>query len=284
MKNIKKICFALAASLLLVSAQPALAASDTRAPRLSSVTVTDNKREDNDLMYMLKVEAADNISGIEHITVQFKNLSNDRIVSKVLRSEDFLDGIYSGWLKINAYEKDGVFTLYKVVLTDNAKNSQIYCRSEDIDSGSKMDKDKLKLPNSANITLDNGIKTFDEETPVLEGFSVSPEMAITKTEIKLSAQVTDKGGSGINYVKARFVNLDGHGITVTLEPDNGSFVGTVSEIQTKHAGTYILDRVMVKDNSGNRAVYSSGSGVLKQKVQLIITEKNASKTENNQMQ
>lgn len=284
MKNIKKICFALAASLLLVSAQPALAASDTRAPRLSSVTVTDNKREDNDLMYMLKVEAADNISGIEHITVQFKNLSNDRIVSKVLRSEDFLDGIYSGWLKINAYEKDGVFTLYKVVLTDNAKNSQIYCRSEDIDSGSKMDKDKLKLPNSANITLDNGIKTFDEETPVLEGFSVSPEMAITKTEIKLSAQVTDKGGSGINYVKARFVNLDGHGITVTLEPDNGSFVGTVSEIQTKHAGTYILDRVMVKDNSGNRAVYSSGSGVLKQKVQFIITEKNASKTENNQIQ
>lgn len=284
MKNIKKILFTLAASLLLVSAQPALAASDKHAPILNSVTVTDNKREDNDLMYMLKVEATDDISGIEHITVQFKNFSSDKIVSKVLRSEDFLDNIYSGWLKINAYEKDGVFTLYKVILSDNANNSQIYCRSQDIDPDSEVDEDKLILPNSATITLDNGIKTLDEEAPVLEGFSISPEMAITKTEINLSAQVTDKGGSGIDYVKARFVNLNGHGITVTLDPDNGSFIGTVSEIQTKHAGTYVLDRVMVKDNAGNRAVYLPDSGVLKQKVQFIITEKNANKIENNQMQ
>ena len=265
--------------MLLAPARPALAAGDSKAPHLGSVTVMEHIREDNDLKYMIRVEANDDISGIKHITVQLKNLSNDRMVSKVLRAEDGIDGAYFGWLKINAYEKDGTFTLYKVTITDYAGNYQVYCRSQDIDSDSKVDEDKLKLPNSADITLNNGIKTLDEYAPELISISVAPEMAITKTEIRIAAQVTDKGGSGIDYVKVRFVNLNGHGITINLNPENGHFTGTISEIQTKHAGNYVLDRVMLKDNAGNRAVYLPGSGVLEHGLQFVITEKDANTSE-----
>lgn len=275
MKNLKKICYTLAAVLLLTYPQPVLAAGDSRAPRLSSVEITDYKREGNDLKYMIKVAASDDISGIDHITVQFKNLSNDRMAGIVLREEDGIDGIYSGWLKINAYEKDGTFTLYKATLTDYAGNYQVYCRSQDIDKDSKVDEDKLQLPDSPAITLNNGIKTIDEEAPMLAGISASLEKAMTETEIRLTAQVTDKGGSGIDYVKVHFVNLDGHGITINLDPGDGYFTGTVSEIQTKHSGNYILDRVMLKDNAGNRAVYLPGSGVLEHGLKFVITEKEA---------
>jgi len=275
MKSWKKtVSFTLIFILLLTLTQPALAASDTQGPRLTSVSVTDKTRDGNDLKYYIEVGATDNLSGIDHITVQYKNLDRDRSVTMVLRSEYGTDGIYSGWLKINAYEPDGTFTLYKVTLTDNEGNYQIYCRSQDIDSDSEVDEDKLSLPNSATITLENGITTLDEDAPVLTSITASPDTALTETEITLTAQVTDEGGSGIDYVKARFINQSGHGITVNLDLENGSFIGTVSKIQTKYAGTYVLDRVMIKDNAGNRAVYLSGSGVLEQAVQFIITDKN----------
>ncbi|MEA4847402.1 MAG: Ig-like domain repeat protein [Clostridiaceae bacterium] len=273
MKHLKRtISFTLLSVLLLTGIQPVFAAGDLYGPKLSSVTVMDQTRDGNDLKYLIQVEATDNKSGVEHITVQFKNLSKDRMVSKVLRAEDGIDGVYSGWLKINAYEPDGKFTLYRVTLTDYAGNYQIYCRSQDIDSDSEADEDKLELPNSAVIKLDNGIKTLDEDAPVLVSISASPQTALTETEIKLTAKVTDKDGSGVDYVKARFVNQNGHGITINLDPENGSYIGTVSEIQTKYAGTYVLDRVMVKDNAGNRAVCLPGSGALEQGLQFVIIE------------
>lgn len=77
-------------------------------------------------------------------------------------------------------------------------------------------------------------------------------------------------------MKVRFVNIDGHGITIKLDPEDGYFTGTVSEIQTKHSGNYILDRVMLKDNAGNHAVYLPGFGVLEQGLKFVITEKEAS--------
>ncbi|GEM_PF-691463 len=271
----KTIFFTFLSALLLAGAEPALAAADSQGPRLSSVSVTDQAKDGNDLKYLIEVHATDNLSGIEHITVQFKNFSNDRIASKVLRAEDGSDNVYSGWMTINAYEPDGTFTLYKVTLADNAENHQIYCRKQDIDPDSEVDEDKLALPNSADLRLSNGIEKLDEDAPVLSGITVSPERALTETEITLTAQVTDEGGSGLDYVKARFINQSGHGITVSLDPENGSYVGTVSEIQTKHAGTYVLDRVMVKDNAGNRAVYLSGSGVLERGLQFVIAEKDA---------
>lgn len=273
MKHLKKaFSFALLAIVLMAGAQPALAANDVQGPRLSSVAVTGQTREGNDLKYRIEVRAADNLSGVEHITVQFKNRINDRTVSKVLRATDGVDGVYSGWLTINAYEPDGIFTLYKVTLADRAENYQIYRHKQDIDPDSKADEDILALPNSAAITLENGIARPDEDAPVLLSISAAPGTALAETEIRLTAQVTDEGGSGVDYVKVRFVNQSGHGITVNLDPENGSFVGTVSEIQTMFAGTYVLDRVMVKDNAGNRAVYLPGSGVLEQGLQFVITE------------
>lgn len=273
MKYLKKIfLFTLFTSILLSGILPAYAA-DMKEPRLLSVTVTDQvDRDGNDIKYLIEVSADDDISGINHITIQFKNLSNDRSVNKILYPEDFNGEVYTGWVKINAYEPEGSFTLYKVTLTDNAGNYKVYCRISDIDPDNEADKDKLELPNSAKIKLKNRIKNLDEIAPELIEISASPIEAAAETEVKLMAQIKDEGGSGIDYVKARFENLSGHGITINLDPENGCYAGTVSEIQTKHAGTYVLDQVMIKDNAGNRSVYKAGSGVLENGLQFVITE------------
>lgn len=277
MKHGKKAISLISVStLLLAGAKPALAVNDTLGPRLSAVTVTEEARDGNDLKYYVELEAADDLSGINHMTVQFKNLDRDRSVAAVMRAEDGVNGVYGGWLTINAYEPDGTFFLYKVTLTDNKGNVQLYCRDSDIDEESDVDKDKLPLPNTATITLSNGIAALDEDAPVLERITAAPKMASEESKITLQAQVTDEGGSGLDYVKARFVNQSGHGITVSLDPEHGMFSGTVSEIQTKYAGIYVLDRVMVKDNAGNRAVYRNGFGVLEQGLQFVITGKNGS--------
>lgn len=279
MKYWKKSIICAGLTILLVAgAQPALASGDTQAPRLNSVAVTDECRDGNDLKYYVEVQAADNLSGVHHITVEYKNLDNDRTATVVLRSEDGRDGVYGGWLKINAFEPEGTFTLYKVTLTDNEENYQVYCRYSDIDSDSDADEDKLALPNIAPITVNTGITTPDKNAPVLESITAAPDAATAESELTILAKVTDDGGSGIDYVKVRFVNQCGHGITVSLdlhEGTEGCYAGTVSEIQTKLAGTYVLDRVMVKDNAGNRAVYLPGSGVLEQVLQFVIGEKNA---------
>ena len=66
-------------------------------------------------------------------------------------------------------------------------------------------------------------------------------------------QVTETG-SGIDYVKARFLGDNGRGISLTLTLVDGEYVGYLSPSQLKYQGTYTLQRVMLKDKAGNRSV------------------------------
>lgn len=124
-----------------------------------------------------------------------------------------------------------------------------YCQSGDLpnDPGD----DKKALPKTVSLKLNSGISGNDEKAPDLNAYAVTRTSVLKETAVELHMQVTETG-SGIDYVKARFLGDNGRGISLSLILVDGEYVGYVSPSQLKYEGTYKLQRVMLKDQAGNR--------------------------------
>ena len=120
---------------------------------------------------------------------------------------------------------------------------------------------------------DTGVSRADETAPTLTVFSVSPLQVKTDGKITVTANATD-GDSGVESVKARFVDkTTGRGLSVSLvQQEDGSWKEVLSSSQTKLAGTYELEKVMVKDHAGNRTVLLPGQSVLPEACSFVIFE------------
>ena len=191
-------------------------------------------------------------SAIEHITVQFENKSNGNMANLVLRDADRTgEDTYTGTLSISAYAQEGTYRLTKVTLQEEDGDYRYYCQSEDLpdDPGD----DKKALPEDVSLQLDSGISQTDEKAPVLDACAVTKSRVLKETAAQLHIQVTETG-SGIDYVKARFLGDNGRGISLTLVRVEGEYVGYISPSQLKQEGLYTLQRVMLKDKAGNRSV------------------------------
>ncbi|HAN44599.1 MAG TPA: hypothetical protein DCP97_04320, partial [Ruminococcaceae bacterium] len=146
-------------------------AQDTAAPILKDIYISDKDEDEKDFKYLINIKAEDDVSGIEHISVRFKNKANGRTASAVLSADDYLNGIYSGWLNISKYEPDGIFELENVGLTDNAQNYQAYCPKQDVTE----ENHKLALEQSLKITVNSGFSTADKTAPVLKGIKIKSD-------------------------------------------------------------------------------------------------------------
>ena len=251
----KKNIFAtfLTMTLIFGLATPAFAATVNR-PVLTSVSVGDGilNSEDMEYEYPVTVVAKGSDSDLDHITVQFENEANDNTVNLVLRPENrTAENTYIGTLSIGAYAQEGTYTLSKVTLQESDGDYRYYCQSKDLpdDHGD----DKKALPNAVSLKLNSGVSTEDKTAPVLDTCAVTKTTVLKETAVELHAQITETG-SGIDYVKARFIGDNGCGISLTLTLVDGEYVGYVSSSQLKHEGTYVLQRVMMKDKAGNRKV------------------------------
>lgn len=260
---------ALALSLLLLGGA-ARAAADTAPPKLSSVAVADTRVKGNEQQFYLMVEASDDQSGIDHITVRFENPENERTCSKVLRPSDFSDGAYRGWLSLSYYEPDGVFRLDQVTLMDTAGNRRIYCRAEDVTKNNR----KVALPSDPVITMQNGFSELDETPPVFVSLGTGFENVGKNAEVTVTARVTD-GGTGVDSVQARFENASGKGIVVALERvgETDLYSGTVKNTSVREKGQYALVRVTASDRAGNRERWYKypAEGKLPLKVEATFT-------------
>lgn len=250
-KRIPAVCLTLAVICSLTA--PSLAASVKR-PTLTSVSVGDGvlDREDMVYDYAVTVVAKGSDSEMEHITVQFENESNDNTANLVLRAADKTDeDTYTGTLSISAYAQEGTYQLTKVTLQEEDGDYRYYCRSKDLpdDPGD----DKKALPKAISLKLNSGNSKSDETAPVLDACAVTKSRVRKETASELHMQVTETG-SGIDYVKARFLGDNGRGISLTLTLVDGEYVGYLSSSQLKYEGIYTLQRVMLKDKAGNRCV------------------------------
>ena len=250
-KRISGICLALAVMISLTT--PTFAASAKR-PTLTSVSVSDGilNAEDMEYDYAVTVTAKGSDSDIEHITVQFENEANGNTANLVLRAADRTgEDTYAGTLSISAYAQEGTYRLIKVTLQEKDGDYRYYCQRKDLpdDPGDE----KKALPKDVSLKLNSGVSESDGKAPVLDGCAVTRSRVLKETAAELHLQVTETG-SGIDYVKARFLGDNGRGISLTLTPADGEYVGYLSASQLKYEGTYTLQRVMLKDRAGNRSV------------------------------
>ena len=256
--NQKYISLVLASTMALGMAQPAFAATQ-KLPKLTDVSVGEGmlNQEDNTWDYTVTVRASGSDAALEHISVQFENPANENTANLVLRAEDLEEeGVYTGTLSISAYAQEGSYRLNKVILQEQDGDRRFYCREEDLPDD--PDENKKALPKSVTIKLASGVKTEDKDAPKLDCCALSKAVVQAETAVEFSAQITETG-SDVDYVKARFLGDNGRGISVTLKLVDGSYVGYLSGNQVKHPGTYTLQRIMVKDMAGNRAVYTDKS-------------------------
>lgn len=272
MKSISKR-LALLFVLLLCAVQPAAAASDG-VPKLKSIEASPGILNGDVMEYTIALSCGNSHVGIDHVSVQFKNLSNDNTANLVLRAADLADAdTYRGVLSISTYRQRGTYTLNKVTIMNKEGKYHFYMRKEDLseetDSDSKSKNQKSELPVKLTLDFSAGQSVEDKEAPVLNGFRVSKDRVQAETALEVFAEVTETG-SGIDYVKARFVSDTGRGITVTLKSGESAYTGYLSGASLKHEGIYTLERVMLQDLAGNRRVYERGDGQLLQGVEFVV--------------
>ena len=219
---------------------------------LGAVAAGGMTADGKDLKIYVAVQAFPGAAGLDHINVQFRNLKNDRSVTKILRDKDYSNGVYAGWITMSIYEPAGNYVLDKVILQDNNGEYLKYCRAED-----REENDKYRtLPFTAGFTVTNGVAAVDETAPVLGAVTVSPVQAAKESQITVTVRFENENGKAVS------INLDYQGDML--------YSGTIKKSQTKEAGTYRIKRVSVADNMGNSKVYNGGDGPFASDVFFVI--------------
>ena len=261
--------FYMAAAVLFTAASPgmeAVAAETVQAPEVLAETPAVT------ILPQLAAAAAgpmqaEGSAGLDHINVQFINTENDRSITKILRPDDFANGVYADWISMSIYEPAGTYILDKVILQDENGAYVRYCRTEELDENDGY----LALPVTAAFQIDNGVTVLDETAPVLGAVSVSPVQAAKESEITVTAAVADDF-SGVDSVTVRFENENGKAVSVDLDAAGGElYTGVIKKSSTDEAGTYRIKKVTVTDHMGNSETYNGGDGPFASDVLFVIS-------------
>jgi len=108
---------------------------DTIPPELLSISVGNGVRdsEDEKTRYPIRAVVSDDLSGVEHITIKFKDPVSGKTISKVLRASDLIrDNQYSGEMPVKFDQTPGIYQLDGVTVCDRAGNRMTYCTQEDL--------------------------------------------------------------------------------------------------------------------------------------------------------
>ena len=252
-----------------VQAPEVLAETPTAAilPQLAAAAAGPMQAEGTELKVYVAVAVAEGSADLDHINVQFINTENDRSITKILRPDDFANGVYADWISMSIYEPAGTYMLDKVILQDENGAYVRYCRTEELDENDGY----LALPVTAAFQIDNGVTVLDETAPVLGAVVVSPVQAAKESEITVTAAVADDF-SGVDSVTVRFENENGKAVSVDLDAAGGElYTGVIKKSSTDEAGTYRIKKVTVTDHMGNSETYNGGDGPFASDVLFVIS-------------
>ena len=239
----------------------------TILPQLAAAAAGPMQAEGTELKVYVAVAVAEGSAGLDHINIQFINSENDRSITKILRPDDFADGVYADWISMSIYEPAGTYILDKVILQDENGAYVRYCRAEELDENDGY----LALPVTAAFQIDNGVTVLDETAPVLGAVAVSPVQAAKESEITVTAAVADDF-SGVDSVTVRFENENGKAVSVDLDAAGGElYTGVIKKSSTDEAGTYRIKKVTVTDHMGNSKTYNGGDGPFASSVLFVIS-------------
>ena len=127
-------------------------AVDTIPPYVKSIKKINQKttksKDDVDEEITFRLVAGDNMSGIKHVIVKFRNPVTDESCNIVFRQDNFIkNGIYEATLKLDNEEKKGTWKTERITAVDNAGNRQIYTTKEDLKD------ERLLLPENVEFKV-----------------------------------------------------------------------------------------------------------------------------------
>ena len=142
----------------------------TILPQLAAAAAGPMQAEGTELKVYVAVAVAEGSAGLDHINVSLSIRKTTGELPKILRPDDFANGVYEDWISMSIYEPAGTYILDKVILQAENGAYVRYCgrRSWMRTTG------YLALPVTAAFQINNGVTVLDETAPVLGAVVVSP--------------------------------------------------------------------------------------------------------------
>ena len=234
--------------------RPAFAAlTDTTPPVLKDFSFAPPSVDvsSGDATVTVNLHVTDDLSGVSSCgAVWFSSPSGGQLAVSsplALISGTALDGQYQGTVTIRKHSEAGTWIVSRIVLCDNAGNSQ------------SIDTATLKtLGFATTLTV---ASTQDVTPPQLTGFTFSPIFVDTTSgdaTVTVNLHITDDL-SGVSSCGAVWFSSPSGGQLAISSPLalisgtalDGQYQGTVTIRKYSEAGTWIVSRIVLCDNAGN---------------------------------
>ena len=229
---------------------------DLLPPELLDIDITSDNIQAGD-PFTLTLDVADDVSGVNFISLYFVNRENERTISidHVVNPSITNGQVQIEWTT-DLYEESGTFELDQVWLYDNNWHDIIYkSRNSNIPSEPYLPKEI-----SFNVTNSN---TSDALAPILHDLKLTPDSVEAPGQATLTLTVSDNT-SGVFYADAYFVNQqNGKSIFAEsyIDPINtGTIQLTVPVSEFEPSGLFNLSGVTLRDKAGNSINYNSTIG------------------------
>ena len=238
---------------LLAEGGSLFAQQDTNAPVLAGgFTFSPTQVDTTAVSAQVAVSAhiTDDLSGFNFGYAAFLSPSGTQSVANFsLQSGTALDGMYQGVATIPAFSEPGIWTVNRVVLSDNVGNYRFYYTS---------DLQALGFPTTLTV-----VSQQDTNAPVLAGgFTFSPTQVDTtavSAQVAVSAHITDDL-SGFNFGYAAFLSPSGTQSVANFSLQSGTaldgmYQGVATIPAFSEPGIWTVNRVVLSDNVGNYRFY-----------------------------
>ncbi|MBM7564922.1 OmpL47-type beta-barrel domain-containing protein [Paenibacillus sacheonensis] len=225
---------------------------DTTRPVLLDLSLSKAELHGDDTL-ILSARAADDISGVNHLYVEYLPPGNIEAKSAFLYDNDN-DGLFTGSITTGKYDPNGVYKISYIIVADNQSNSYQYVHSTV--STKKFTTFEYKDLSSYNFTVSN--PDADTTFPMLHEVTISRTEGMAGDILTVNAHITDDI-SGVHYASIGFRGPYDPNYVVGIElldrDGDGTFTGSHLFRKGDFTGTYTVKGIGVLDNAGNGGQY-----------------------------
>ena len=223
---------------------------DVTKPSLTKLSFPNEKRvftHEDTLELLATVEGGP--SSIKEITARFKNKDSYQSITLLYSNQsEPATNVYKLQLSINKYQKNGVYTLENLTITDREGNMQYY-------TPHTMDFSDI------SFEIDNELQ--DSKAPTVSELAFPNEKRVFKQGDNVVLHVTAEDDvSGIYQIKADFINKESNDrfsvfFPTVTEPVVNNTHNLRNRITNQKNGVYTLNTITIIDNARNGMIYSS---------------------------
>lgn len=208
---------------------------DLTAPTVSSIEF-DKKVVDAGQENTITLDAEDDLSGINYLSVELRNAFNQRIyVDGIYLNED---GAYTTSFTVPSYMKSSTFKVWSVYTQDNAGNEDHQFYEEDYPA----EFDSFAIKNSNE----------DNQAPAIQEITFEKDL-VKSEETNAVRVVASDNNSGVENIEIFLESPTGRGKTSSnlYVDEEGNFRGDIYIPPFTEPGEWRVSQIIAKDFAGN---------------------------------